>query len=87
MPNETENFRMLMSDEREQHLANARRRLDAIAGRMLAEGATIADLSDAEIERTLRPCVAGERLVEMAKTLRDEGDLEIAIARMTQDDD
>lgn len=53
--------------------------LDAIAGRMVAESAT--DASDAEIERTLRPCVCGDMLVEVAKHLRDQGLLRPEIAK------
>ncbi len=47
----------------------------AIAGRMQVEGAK--DTSDAEIERTLSPCVCGPRLVEVAKYMRDAGTLDI----------
>jgi hypothetical protein len=43
----------------------------AIVGRMTVEHA--ADLSDAEIERTLAACVGGSRLIRLAKELRDEG--------------
>jgi hypothetical protein len=46
---------------------------DAIVGRMVAENA--ADLSDAEIERTLGPCVCGPRLIVAAKAMRDAGTL------------
>lgn len=43
----------------------------AISARMIAEHA--ADLSDAEIERTLRDCVMPTRLIALAKELRDAG--------------
>ncbi|KVQ85548.1 hypothetical protein KTE60_22465 [Burkholderia multivorans] len=46
---------------------------DALIGRMIAEMAT--DTSDAEIERTLRPCVCGDWLVTLAKIMRDRGAL------------
>lgn len=42
-----------------------------LLSRMRVEEA--ADLSDAEIVRTLSGCVAGRRLVEAAKWLRDSG--------------
>lgn len=45
----------------------------AIVARMRAEGATSAD--DAEIARTLAPCVCGSLLIETAKLLRDGGQL------------
>lgn len=44
---------------------------EQIWGRMTAENAV--DLSDAEIERTLAPCVCGGMLVRVAKELRTEG--------------
>lgn len=47
------------------------RYLPAIIGHMLAEDAM--DFSDNEIVRTLSPCVAGKKLVEIAKVLRDKG--------------
>lgn len=46
---------------------------DAIMGRMANEGAK--DFSDTEIERTLSRCVAGGKLIELAKVLREEGAL------------
>jgi hypothetical protein len=54
--------------------------LYAIVGRMLAESAV--DTSDAEIERTLKPCVCGDMLVPVAKHLRDSGALSPAIEAM-----
>jgi hypothetical protein len=54
--------------------------LPAIVGRMLAED--IRDLSDSEIERTLSPCVAGRRLVSIAKRLRDSGALRDYLAEV-----
>lgn len=50
--------------------------LDPIRGRMTADNA--ADLSDAEIERTLGPCVCGPRLVVAARLARDNGTLRYA---------
>jgi hypothetical protein len=47
------------------------RKLPAIIGRMLAEDAK--DFSDSEIDRTLSPCVCGNKLVIAAKRLRDTG--------------
>ena len=54
--------------------------LEAIRGRMAADGAAdgAADDSDAEIERVLSPCVCGDLLVNLAKFLRDEGGLRLA---------
>lgn len=49
--------------------------LEVITGRMVAEKAM--DTSDAEIERTLRPCVCGDMLVPVAKHLRDSGALQL----------
>jgi hypothetical protein len=46
---------------------------DALIGRMIAAGAK--DVSDAEIERTLGPCVCGPALVQWAKSLRADGHL------------
>jgi hypothetical protein len=47
------------------------RYLPSIIGRMLAENAK--DFSDGEIERTLSQCVLGNKLVGIAKKLRDSG--------------
>lgn len=61
---------------------------EAILGRMIVEGAR--SLSDAEIERTLSPCVCGPRLVEAAKRLRDRGRLdpqELATAVALRDEE
>jgi len=44
---------------------------NAVIGRMVAEGAK--DASDAEIERTLGPCVCGPWLVILAKVMRNRG--------------
>ena len=46
---------------------------EAVIGRMIAEKA--ADISDAEIERTLGPCVCGDWLVTVAKVMRVRGAL------------
>lgn len=43
----------------------------AIIGRMIADGA--ADTSDAEIERTLGPCVCGQMLIVIATEMRRRG--------------
>ena len=61
-----------------------RRYLSAIAGRMVADNAV--DTSDAEIERTLGPCVLGPNLIPMAKRLRDSGELDREIVSLRQDD-
>lgn len=49
------------------------RYVSQIWGRMNAEAA--ATLSDEEIERTLRDCVVGNRLISYAKFMRYNGDL------------
>ncbi len=46
---------------------------DRIIGKLLAEKAH--DLSNAEFERILRPCVAGNLCVVAARRLRDSGRL------------
>lgn len=51
--------------------------LSTIWGRMHAEDAT--SLSDEEIERTLSPCVAANRLILYAKFMRDNGDLQLEV--------
>jgi hypothetical protein len=45
--------------------------IDAIIGRMLLERAV--NVSDSEIERTLRNCVCGPALIKQAKHYRDQG--------------
>lgn len=42
---------------------------EAVIGRMIAYSAK--DTSDAEIERTLAPCVCGNWLVTLARVMRD----------------
>lgn len=49
----------------------AKKYADAIWGRLIADNAV--DLSDAEFERCLRPCVCGDMLVTTAKELREAG--------------
>lgn len=49
---------------------------EALLGRMIADGAK--DTSDAEIERTLGPCVCGGMLIEIAKEMRRRGLLVLA---------
>lgn len=51
----------------------------AVICRMTAEGAT--DTSDAEIERTLSPCVSGEMAIAVAKHMRARGLLVIPTPR------
>ena len=43
----------------------------AVIGRLIVEDAR--DLSDAELERALSPCVGGHALVKTAKLMRDQG--------------
>ncbi len=50
-------------------IRTARRYAQAITGRMAAEDAR--DWSDAELERCLSGCVAGPRLVALARIVRD----------------
>ena len=52
---------------------NTNDRAVAIVGRLNAEMAR--DLSDAELERCLLPCVMGRKLVPLAKQMRDAGEL------------
>ena len=46
-----------------------------IRGKLLAENAI--NLEDKTLERILSVCVAGHRLVPLAKKLRDRGDLKL----------
>jgi len=46
----------------------------AVVARLVVECAR--DLSDAELERVLSPCVGGQALVRAAKVMRDEQMLE-----------
>lgn len=49
---------------------------DMVAARIFIKGAK--DLSDAEIERSLKGCVGETKITSLAKIMRDEGDLTIA---------
>lgn len=55
---------------------NRRQLRDMVAARMFIKGAR--DLSDAEIERSLKGCVGQTKITSLAKIMRDEGDLTIA---------
>lgn len=57
--------------------------LEPIIGRMRAEGAH--DVSDDEIERTLRDCVSGRKLIAIARRLRDAGLLTPADVNLADD--
>lgn len=58
---------------------------DAIIGRMIVEHAS--DLSDAEIARTLGPCVCGPRLIAVAKAMRECGTLAASDVTPPPDED
>lgn len=49
---------------------------EMIAARMFNENAQ--DMSDEEIERTLVGCVSGNKLITLAKELRDSGEMTVA---------
>lgn len=61
---------------RQHPLEYAKRYGDALLGRMQAEDAK--DTSDAEIERTLAPCVCGPMLVTLAQEMRALGMLNLS---------
>jgi len=61
-----------------------RRFINSMLGRLVAD--QVKDLSDAELERSLDPCIAGPQLLTTAKNLRDMGVLQRLVDHMARED-